>query len=322
MQAMRDKINSLRQRSPPPPTRRGGHSESRASPASRQDEQQDGATNSIGLHDFRSRIATKKGQHDWSLGQKEFQKMICQSKDDQTVPDEAEVQPTEPQTTRRRKGTREAGSQERRDREMTENVGERKRSVPAGLHHRAQSLSPSPAQGDRRGAAVGFESVMTSARQQRRQQVPDTQLGRSGLSSVRAWVLERNEAAGHQRLNQPVSLHLKQGKAPPSSEYWDSRREPDRPRPKSLSPPPPPSGQLRRDRAYKEQGRQVMRQEEELRSIKVVSPRTGIVIVSAPYAHGLARSRARQNASGQATAQWRALRPICVLAVGVKVAKH
>ena len=337
VQAMRDKINSLRHRSPPPPTRRSVGGESRASPASRQDEQQDRATNSIGLHDFRSRNATKKGQHDWSLSQKEFQKMIRQSKDDQPVRDEAEVQPLEPQTTRHRQGTREAESRERRAREITERVGERKRSPPrAGLNHRAQSLSPSPAQRDRRGAAVGFESVTTSTLHQRRQQVPDTQLGRSGLSSVRAWVLERNEAAGHQRLNQHGSLHSNQGKTPPSSEYWDSRREPDRPRPKSLSPSPLPSGQLRRDRAYEQQGRQVMRrafeegqtggdlgtsyQEEELRSIKTVSPRTGIVIVSARVTHGLARSHARQNASG---VQWSAsVRPICVLAVGVKAAKH
>ena len=337
VQAMRDKINSLRHRSPPPPTRRSVGGESRASPASRQDEQQDRATNSIGLHDFRSRIATKKGQLDWSLGQKEFQKMIRQSKDDQPVRDEAEVQPLEPQTTRHRQGTREAESRERRAREITERVGERKRSPPrAGLNHRAQSLSPSPAQRDRRGAAVGFESVTTSALHQRHQQVPDTQLGRSGLSSVRAWVLERNEAAGHQRLNQHGSLHSNQGKTPPSSEYWDSRREPDRPHPKSLSPSPLPSGQLRRDRAYEQQGRQVMRrafeegqtggdlgtsyQEEERRSIKTVSPRTGIVIVSARVTHGLARSHARQNASG---VQWSAsVRPICVLAVGVKAAKH
>ena len=337
VQAMRDKINSLRHRSPPPPTRRSVGGESRASPASRQDEQQDRATNSIGLHDFRSRNATKKGQHDWSLSQKEFQKMIRQSKDDQPVRDEAEVQPLEPQTTRHRQGTREAESRERRAREITERVGERKRSPPrAGLNHRAQSLSPSPAQRDRRGAAVGFESVTTSALHQRRQQVPDTQPGRSGLSSVRAWVLERNEAAGHQRLNQHGSLHSNQGKTPPSSEYWDSRREPDRPHPKSLSPSPLPSGQLRRDRAYEQQGRQVMRrafeegqtggdlgtsyQEEELRSIKTVSPRTGIVIVSARVTHGLARSHARQNASG---VQWSAsVRPICVLAVGVKAAKH
>ena len=337
VQAMRDKINSLRHRSPPPPTRRSVGGESRASPASRQDEQQDRATNSIGLHDFRSRNATKKGQHDWSLSQKEFQKMIRQSKDDQPVRDEAEVQPLEPQTTRHRQGTREAESRERRAREITERVGERKRSPPrAGLNHRAQSLSPSPAQRDRRGAAVGFESVTTSALHQRHQQVPDTQLGRSGLSSVRAWVLERNEAAGHQRLNQHGSLHSNQGKTPPSSEYWDSRREPDRPHPKSLSPSPLPSGQLRRDRAYEQQGRQVMRrafeegqtggdlgtsyQEEERRSIKTVSPRTGIVIVSARVTHGLARSHARQNASG---VQWSAsVRPICVLAVGVKAAKH
>ena len=337
MQAMRDKINSLRHRSPPPPTRRSVGGESRASPASRQDEQQDRATNSIGLHDFRSRNATKKGQHDWSLSQKEFQKMIRQSKDDQPVRDEAEVQPLEPQTTRHRQGTREAESRERRAREITERVGERKRSPPrAGLNHRAQSLSPSPAQRDRRGAAVGFESVTTSALHQRHQQVPDTQLGRSGLSSVRAWVLERNEAAGHQRLNQHGSLHSNQGKTPPSSEYWDSRREPDRPHPKSLSPSPLPSGQLRRDRANEQQGRQVMRrafeegqtggdlgtsyQEEERRSIKTVSPRTGIVIVSARVTHGLARSHARQNASG---VQWSAsVRPICVLAVGVKAAKH
>ena len=337
VQAMRDKINSLRHRSPPPPTRRSVGGESRASPASRQDEQQDRATNSIGLHDFRSRNATKKGQHDWSLSQKEFQKMIRQSKDDQPVRDEAEVQPLEPQTTRHRQGTREAESRERRAREITERVGERKRSPPrAGLNHRAQSLSPSPAQRDRRGAAVGFESVTTSALHQRHQQVPDTQLGRSGLSSVRAWVLERNEAAGHQRLNQHGSLHSNQGKTPPSSEYWDSRREPDRPHPKSLSPSPLPSGQLRRDRANEQQGRQVMRrafeegqtggdlgtsyQEEERRSIKTVSPRTGIVIVSARVTHGLARSHARQNASG---VQWSAsVRPICVLAVGVKAAKH
>ena len=39
VQAMRDKINSLRHRSPPPPTRRSVGGESRASPASRQDEQ-------------------------------------------------------------------------------------------------------------------------------------------------------------------------------------------------------------------------------------------------------------------------------------------
>ena len=339
VQAMRDKINSLRQRSPPPPTRRGVGGESRANPASRQDEQQDWATNSIGLHDFRSRIATKKGQLDWSLGQKEFQKMIRHSKDDQPVRDEAAVQPLEPQTTRHRQGTREAESRERRAREITERVGERNRSPPrAGLNHRAQSLSPSPAQSDRRGAAVGVESLTTSALHQRRQQVPDTQPGRSGLSSVRAWVLERNEAAGHQRLNQHGSLHSNQGKPPPSSEYWDSRREPDRPRPKSLSPSPLPSGQLRRDRANEQQGRQVMRrafeqgktggdlgtsyQEEELRSIKTVSPRTGIVIVSARFTHGLARSHARQNASGVSRALWRALRPICVLAVGVKAAKH
>ena len=263
--------------------------------------------------------------------------MIRQSKDDQPVRDEAAVQPLEPQTTRHRQGTREAESRERRAREITERVGERKRSPPrAGLNHRAQSLSSSPAQSDRRGAAVGFESVTTSTLHQRRQQVPDTQLGRSGLSSVRAWVLERNEAAGHQRLNQHGSLHSNQGKTPPSSEYWDSRREPDRPHPKSLSPSPLPSGQLRRDRAYEQQGRQVMRrafeegqtggdlgtsyQEEERRSIKTVSPRTGIVIVSARFTHGLARSHARQNASG---VQWSAsVRPICVLAVGVKAAKH